>query len=99
MTGYVRAELLQRHLAEGIWVTRVVSAVAANLVRPGTQVVSVSGDGGFLMSAMELETARRLSCTFTHVLMRDNALNMIQFQQILRFGRTFGAQLHADVFE
>jgi acetolactate synthase-1/2/3 large subunit len=25
--------------------------------------------------------------------MRDNALNMIEFQQILRFGRTFGAQL------
>jgi hypothetical protein len=31
--------------------------------------------------------------------MRDNALNMIEFQQILRFGRTFGAQLHADAFE
>jgi hypothetical protein len=40
-----------------------------------------------------------LGCTFTHVLMRDNALNMIEFQQVLRFGRTFGAQLHADVFE
>jgi thiamine pyrophosphate-dependent acetolactate synthase large subunit-like protein len=35
-------------------------AMATCLVRPGTQVVSVSGDGGFLMSAMELETARRL---------------------------------------
>jgi hypothetical protein len=31
--------------------------------------------------------------------MRDNALTMIEFQQILRFGRTFGTQLHADVFE
>jgi acetolactate synthase I/II/III large subunit len=68
-------------------------AIAATLVRPGTQVVSVSGDGGFLMSAMELETARRLGCTFTHVLFRDNALDMVVFQQKLRFGRTFGAQL------
>ena len=33
-------------------------AIAATLVRPGTQVVSVSGDGGFLFSSMELETAR-----------------------------------------
>jgi thiamine pyrophosphate-dependent acetolactate synthase large subunit-like protein len=49
---------------------------------PGTQVVSVSGDGGFLMSAMELETARRLGCTFTHVLMRDEVLNMVEFQQL-----------------
>jgi hypothetical protein len=31
--------------------------------------------------------------------MRDNALNMIKFRQILRFGAAFGAQLHADVFE
>ena len=68
-------------------------AMAATLVRPGTQVVSVSGDGGFLMSAMELETARRLRSTFTHVLFRDNALDMVVFQQKLRFGRTFGAQL------
>jgi acetolactate synthase I/II/III large subunit len=68
-------------------------AMAATLVRPGTQVVSVSGDGGFLMSAMELETAHRLRSTFTHVLFRDNALDMVVFQQKLRFGRTFGAQL------
>ena len=35
-------------------------AMAAAMVRPGTQVVSVSGDGGFLFSAQELETATRL---------------------------------------
>jgi thiamine pyrophosphate-dependent acetolactate synthase large subunit-like protein len=51
------------------------------------------------MSAMELVTAHRLGSTFTQVLMRDNTLNMTEFQQILRFGRMFGAQLHADVFE
>ena len=31
-------------------------AMAAAMVRPGTPVVSVSGDGGFLFSAQELET-------------------------------------------
>jgi acetolactate synthase I/II/III large subunit len=30
-------------------------AMVASMVRPGTQVVSVSGDGGFLFSARELE--------------------------------------------
>jgi acetolactate synthase I/II/III large subunit len=68
-------------------------AIAATLVRPGTQVVSVSGDGGFLFSAMELETARRLRRTFTHVLMRDNSYDMVAFQQMMKFGRTSGVKL------
>jgi acetolactate synthase-1/2/3 large subunit len=68
-------------------------AMAANLVRPGTQILSVSGDGGFLFSAMELETAHRLRSTFTHVLMRDNAYDMVAFQQVMKFGRKSGVQL------
>jgi acetolactate synthase I/II/III large subunit len=35
-------------------------AIAASLVRPREKVISISGDGGFLFSAMELETAVRL---------------------------------------
>ena len=68
-------------------------AMAATLVRPGSQVVSVSGDGGFLYSAMELATAVRLGCTFTHVLMRDNTYDMVGFQQVLKLGRKSGVQL------
>jgi len=68
-------------------------AMAAALVRPGTQVVSVSGDGGFLFSAQELETATRLGLSFTHVIMRDNAYNMVAFQEQLKYGRTSGVQL------
>ena len=51
-------------------------------VRPGTQV-SVSGDGGFLFSAQELETGIRLGLSFTHVMMRDNSYDMVAFQEIL----------------
>jgi acetolactate synthase-1/2/3 large subunit len=68
-------------------------AMAAALVRPGTQVVSVSGDGGFLFSAQELETATRLGLSFTHVIMRDNAYNMVAFQEELKYGRTSGVEL------
>jgi acetolactate synthase-1/2/3 large subunit len=68
-------------------------AMAAALVRPGTQVVSVSGDGGFLFSAQELETATRLGLSFTHVIMRDNAYDMVAFQEILKYGRASGVQL------
>jgi acetolactate synthase I/II/III large subunit len=68
-------------------------AMAAAMVRPGTQVVSVSGDGGFLFSAQELETATRLALSFTHVIMRDNSYNMVAFQEQLKYGRTSGVQL------
>ena len=56
-------------------------------------MVSVSGDGGFLFSAQELETATRLGLSFTHVIMRDNAYNMVAFQEELKYGRASGVQL------
>jgi acetolactate synthase I/II/III large subunit len=68
-------------------------AMAAAMLRPGTQVVSVSGDGGFLFSAQELETATRLGLSFTHVIMRDNAYDMVAFQEQLKYGRTSGVEL------
>jgi acetolactate synthase I/II/III large subunit len=68
-------------------------AMAAAIVRPGTPVMSVSGDGGFLFSAQELETATRLGLSFTHVIMRDNTYNMVAFQQELKYGRASGVQL------
>jgi acetolactate synthase-1/2/3 large subunit len=68
-------------------------AMAACLVRPGTPVVSVSGDGGFLFSAQELETATRLGLTFTHIILRDNSYDMVAFQEVLKYGRKSGVQL------
>ncbi len=68
-------------------------AMVAAMLRPGTQVISVSGDGGFLFSAQELETATRLGLSFTHVIMRDNSYDMVAFQEQLKYGRTSGVQL------
>jgi acetolactate synthase-1/2/3 large subunit len=68
-------------------------AMAAAIVRPGTTVVSVSGDGGFLFSAQELETATRLGLKFTHIILRDNTYDMVAFQEVLKYGRTSGVEL------
>lgn len=68
-------------------------AMAASLVRPGTHVVSISGDGGFLFSAQELETATRLGLTFTHIILRDNTYDMVGFQEVLKYGRKSGVRL------
>jgi acetolactate synthase-1/2/3 large subunit len=40
-----------------------------------------------------LETATRLGLSFTHVIMRDNAYNMVAFQEELKYGRASGVQL------
>ncbi|PGC35733.1 acetolactate synthase AlsS [Bacillus pseudomycoides] len=63
-------------------------AIAATLVEPGKKVVSVSGDGGFLFSAMELETAVRLKAPIVHLVWRDGTYDMVAFQQMMKYGRT-----------
>jgi len=68
-------------------------AMAASMLRPGTQIVSVSGDGGFLFSAQELETAHRLGLKFTHVIMRDNSYDMVKFEAVMKYGRANGVEL------
>lgn len=73
-------------------------AMAANLARPGRPVISVSGDGGFLFSAMELETAVRLGCRFVHLIWNSNSYDMVAFQEEAHYHRTAGVALgHYDV--
>ncbi|MDM5187272.1 acetolactate synthase AlsS [Bacillus sp. DX4.1] len=67
-------------------------AIAATLVEPGKKVVSVSGDGGFLFSAMELETAVRLQSPIVHLVWRDSTYDMVAFQQMMKYGRTSGTE-------
>ena len=67
-------------------------AIAACLVRPGEKVISVSGDGGFLFSATELETAVRLKCNLVHLVWIDGAYDMVAFQEFAKYGRTSGTK-------
>jgi acetolactate synthase-1/2/3 large subunit len=66
------------------------AAIGVKLVHPERKVVAVSGDGGFLMNAQELETARRLGLAVVNVIFRDDAYNLIQWKQQTRFGRYGG---------
>jgi acetolactate synthase-1/2/3 large subunit len=65
-------------------------AIAACLVRPNEKVLSISGDGGFLFSAMELETAVRLKCNLVHMVWIDGSYDMVRFSQIVNYGRASG---------
>jgi len=68
-------------------------AIAASLVRPNEKVISISGDGGFLFSAMELETAVRLKCNLVHLVWIDGFYNMVAIQEMAKYGRLSGVKL------
>ena len=64
--------------------------IAACLVRPSEKVISISGDGGFLFSAVELETAVRLKCNLVHLVWIDGSYDMVRFQEVEKYGRSSG---------
>ncbi|WP_218311235.1 acetolactate synthase large subunit [Alteromonas antoniana] len=57
------------------------SAIAAKLVHNDCKVLSVCGDGGFMMNSQELETAVRLNLDIVVVVLRDDAYGMIKWKQ------------------
>ncbi|MDQ8273467.1 acetolactate synthase AlsS [Enterococcus faecium] len=65
-------------------------AISAALVRPNTQIVSVSGDGGFLFSAQDLETAVRKKLNIVHLIWNDGHFNMVEFQEKMKYQRASG---------
>ena len=61
--------------------TGIPAAIAAKLVHPDRNVVAVIGDGGFLMSGQEIETAVRLELDLSVVIFNDGGLGMIRLKE------------------
>jgi acetolactate synthase-1/2/3 large subunit len=79
--------------------------IASCLVRPHEKTLSISGDGGFLFSAMELETAVRLKLNLVHMVWIDGAYDMVAVQEHAKYKRTSGVEFgpvdvvkYADAF-
>ena len=70
------------------------SAIAACLLHPKRRVLTVCGDGGFMMNSQEMETAVRLGLNLVVVVLEDNAYGMIRWKQEIDgfadFGLRFG---------
>jgi acetolactate synthase I/II/III large subunit len=66
------------------------AAIAAKLVHPNRKVVTVNGDGGFLMNNQELETAMRLKTPIVNVIWENQQYGSIVWKQDKKFGRHFG---------
>ncbi len=66
------------------------TAIAAKLVHPDRKVVTVNGDGGFLMNCQELETAARLKTAVVNIIWENAEYGSIVWKQDKKFGRHFG---------
>jgi acetolactate synthase-1/2/3 large subunit len=70
----------------------VPGAIAAKLVHPDRKVVAVCGDGGFMMTSCELETAVRVGAPFVSVVFNDSGYGLIEARQKKTYGRTYGVE-------
>ena len=70
----------------------VPGGIAIKLAHPETRVITLSGDGGFLMSVHELETALREKVATVNLVFRDGGFGSIRWKQLNRFARTTGTE-------
>jgi len=68
----------------------IPGGIAAKLNDPQRRVMTLSGDGGFLMSVHELETARREGAATVNVVFRDGGLGSIRWKQQAKYNRVIG---------
>ncbi|MBJ7348376.1 MAG: acetolactate synthase large subunit, partial [Thermoleophilaceae bacterium] len=68
----------------------VPAGIAAKIVHPERTVITVSGDGGFLMNCQELETAVRLKTPVVNIIWENQQFGSIVWKQDKKFGRHFG---------
>jgi acetolactate synthase-1/2/3 large subunit len=73
-------------------------ALGAKAAFPDRQVVSLSGDGGFLMTVQELATAVQFDLPVVALVVNDHCLTSIRRGQERDFGATLGVELHNPDF-
>lgn len=77
----------------------IPSAIAAKLVLPDRKVVCVTGDGGFLMMAGEIVTAKRLGLNVVFLVLADGELSLIRVKQDNLGVTNYGVKLYdGDLF-
>jgi acetolactate synthase-1/2/3 large subunit len=70
------------------------SAMMAAILNPTRRVLSICGDGGFMMNSQEMETAMRLKLNLVVLILEDKAYGMIRWKQAVDhfpdWGLSFG---------
>ena len=65
-------------------------AISAALVRPKTQIVSVSGDGGFPILCTRLRNCCPQKLKYYSYYLNDGRYNMVEFQEEMKYNRSSG---------
>jgi len=77
----------------------IPAALAVSIAFPDHPVVCITGDGGFLMSAGEIATARRYSLPVIIVVFSDGELNLIRLKQSWKGLDSYATKLYdGDLF-
>jgi acetolactate synthase-1/2/3 large subunit len=71
----------------------VPAAVAAKTAAPDRRVVAVAGDGGFMMTGQELETAVRYGLNILVIVFKNGMHGTIAMHQMRSVGRTAGTEI------
>jgi acetolactate synthase-1/2/3 large subunit len=67
----------------------IPAAISAKLLYPEKHVIAGVGDGGFLMSMCEINTAVRLGLNFVCVIFNDGGYGLIEWKERLRYKKDF----------
>ncbi|HIO91861.1 MAG TPA: acetolactate synthase large subunit [Leucothrix mucor] len=66
----------------------VPGAIAAKMTYPNKNVLTITGDAGFMMNSQEIETALRYNIAIVIMIWNDSEYGLIKWHQQRRFGRT-----------
>ncbi|OPJ61242.1 acetolactate synthase large subunit [Clostridium chromiireducens] len=66
----------------------VPGAIAAKLINPDKKVLTITGDGGFMMNSQEIETAIRIGTPFVTLVFNDNNYGLIKWKQEEQYGKS-----------
>jgi pyruvate dehydrogenase (quinone) len=89
LARYMDARGGQRFSGSGMLATMACAvpyAIAAALAHPGRQVVAFTGDGGMAMLLGELATIARYKLPIKIVVMKNNSLGQIKWEQLMFLG-------------
>ena len=74
------------------------SAMLAALIHPKRKVMSICGDGGFMMNSQEIETAVRLNLNLIVLILNDSSYGMIRWKQAGSGFTDWGLEYHNPDF-
>lgn len=71
----------------------IPAAIGARLAAPDREVVAIVGDGGLLMSALELRTAATAAIPVKVIVINDGAFGMLKHDQLASYGTATSSTL------